>query len=166
MAKIKAFIMDVDGTLTDGKIYMGSKGEVFKAFNIKDGYGVHEILPENGIKTVIMTGRNSEIVLNRARELEIDVVLQNIKDKKRAIDELKEMLHCESDEMVYIGDDIIDIAAMKECGFAVCPGDAVKEVKEICQYICKKNGGQGAVREVIEWLRERNFTVGEIIDES
>ena len=129
MEKIKAFIMDVDGTMTDGKIYMGASGEVFKAFNIKDGYGIHEILPEKGVITVIMTGRTSEIVLKRAQELEVDIVLQNIKDKRKAILELTERLQCKREEMAYIGDDIIDISAMKECGIAACPSDAVKEVK-------------------------------------
>ncbi len=161
MTKLKAFVMDVDGTLTDGKIYMGAQGEMFKAFDIKDGYGVHEILPENGIKTVIMTGRSSEIVLNRAGELEIDIVLQNIKDKEKAIRELKQRMNWKREEIAYIGDDIIDISAMNECGFLACPNDAVKEVKEICRYICRNNGGHGAVREVIDWLKERDFMVGE-----
>lgn len=160
MEKIKAFIMDVDGTMTDGKIYMGASGEVFKAFNIKDGYGIHEILPEKGVITVIMTGRTSEIVLKRAQELEVDIVLQNIKDKRKAILELTERLQCKREEMAYIGDDIIDISAMKECGIAACPSDAVKEVKEICGYICEKKGGSGAVREFIEWLNQNDLLMG------
>ena len=82
VAKLKAFVMDVDGTLTDGKIYIGDKGESFKAFDVKDGYGIHEILPLHQVRPVIMTGRKSDIVANRAGELEIDIVLQGIKDKK------------------------------------------------------------------------------------
>lgn len=161
MRKLKTFIMDVDGTLTDGKIYMGSQGELFKAFDIKDGYGIHEILPAYGVKSVILTGRKSEIVLNRAKELEVDIVFQGIKDKRKAIEKIKRTVGCSGEEIAYIGDDIIDIPAMKECGFAACPNDAVQEVKKICQYICKNKGGQGAVREVIDWLKEKEFLLEE-----
>lgn len=149
---IKAFVMDVDGTMTDGKIYMGTNGEVFKAFDIHDGYGIHEILPAYGIKTVIMTGRKSDIVTNRAKELEIDYVLQGIKDKGKAIKELKETLNLKKEQIAYIGDDVIDLAAMKECGITGCPADAVDEIKNICMYISKKDGGKGAVRDFIEWI--------------
>ncbi len=162
MERIKVFIMDVDGTMTDGKIYMGTSGELFKAFNIKDGYGIHEILPENGVTTVIMTGRASEIVSNRAKELDIDIVLQGIKDKRSAVLELADRLQCKREEMAYIGDDIIDISAIEECGVAACPNDAVKEVREVCDYICKKEGGAGAVREFIEWLQQSNLLIGGI----
>lgn len=149
---IKAFVMDVDGTMTDGKIYMGSSGEMFKAFDIKDGYGIHEILPSYGVKTVIMTGRTSDIVLNRAKELEIDIILQNIKDKGQAIKKLAEDIGCDTSEIAYIGDDIIDISAMKLCGVKGCPSNAAKEVIGICDYITTVNGGDGAIREFIEWL--------------
>lgn len=149
---IKAFVMDVDGTMTDGKIYMGENGEVFKAFDIKDGYGIHEILPEHGVVTVILTGRTSKIVMNRARELEIDHVLQGIKDKGNAIRELAAELGCNTDEFAYIGDDVIDISAMRLCGVNGCPADAVREVKEVCDFISDVKGGAGAVRDFIEWL--------------
>ncbi len=149
---IKVFVMDVDGTMTDGKIYMGKHGEEFKAFNIKDGYGIHEILPGFSIKTAILTGRKSDIVDNRAKELEIDYVLQNVKDKKAAILDLAVELGCELSQVAYIGDDIIDIGAMQLCGLKGCPADATFEVKSICDFISEKNGGDGAVRDFIEWL--------------
>lgn len=160
MKKIKVFIMDVDGTMTDGKIYMGAAGELFKAFDIKDGYGIHEILPQKGIKTVILTGRTSEIVLNRAEELEVNIVLQNVKDKQKAILDLSEKLRCETEEMAYIGDDMIDISAMNVCGVSACPNDATEDVKKVCQYICRKSGGEGAVREFIEWLEVNDYLDG------
>lgn len=150
--KIRAFVMDVDGTLTDGKIYMGSQGEEFKAFNIKDGYGIHEILPRYSIKTAIMTGRTSDIVINRAKELDIDYIFQDVKDKGAMICDFAEELKCELCQIVYMGDDIVDIAAMQMCGIKGCPADAVAEVKEICDYVSLKNGGDGAVRDFIEWL--------------
>ena len=157
MKKIKAFIMDVDGTMTDGKIYMGVDGEIFKAFNIKDGYGIHEILPKHQVKTVIMTGRVSEIVSNRADELEIDIVLQNIKNKEKAIIQLTEKLGCGLDELAYIGDDIIDLKPMQICGVSGCPKNASEEIREVADYVSDKNGGDGAVRDFIEWLAARNF---------
>ncbi len=150
--KIKVFVMDVDGTLTDGKIYMGANGEVFKAFDIKDGYGIHEILPSYGVQTVIMTGRKSDIVLNRAKELDISYVLQNIKDKENALKELALKLSCDLQEIAYIGDDCIDIPPMRLCGVKGCPNDAIEEVKRISDYISSKKAGEGAVRDFIEWL--------------
>lgn len=149
---IKVFVMDVDGTLTDGKIYMGVEGEMLKAFDIKDGYGVHEILPVHGIKTVIMTGRQSQIVLNRANELEIDYVLQNVKDKVSAIQKLSLELGYSLEQFAYIGDDVIDLGAMKLCGLRGCPADAIEEVKEVSDFVSVKKGGEGAVRDFIEWL--------------
>lgn len=160
MKRIKALIMDVDGVLTDGKIYMGNTGELFKAFNIKDGYAIHEILPKHGIKSVILTGRESSIVLNRAAELEVDIVLQGIKKKENEIHRIAKLLKLSTDELAYIGDDMADYEAMKLCGIKGCPADAVEQIKEICNYVASKKGGEGAVRELIEWIvRERN--VGE-----
>lgn len=155
--RIKIFIMDVDGTLTDGKIYMGENGEFFKAFDIKDGYGIHEILPVHGVTTVIMTGRNSEIVLRRCEELEVDYVLQNIKDKESAVRQLAIKLGCSLSETAYIGDDIIDLEAMKLCGIKGCPINAINQVKEICDFVSDKKGGEGAVRDFIEWLLGRKL---------
>lgn len=151
---VKAFVMDVDGTLTDGKIYMGAEGEVLKAFNIKDGYGIHEILPIYGIMTIILTGRTSKIVLNRAKELDVDLVLQNIKDKKEAIIGISQKYNIKLEEIVYVGDDLIDLEAMKICGLKGCPADAVKEIIQISDFVSSKIGGEGAVREFIEWLIE------------
>lgn len=152
MSKIKLFAMDVDGTMTDGKIYMGNDGEVFKAFDIHDGYGIHELLPKYGIKTAIITGRESRIVSSRAKELEIDYVLQNIKDKAKAITDLQKQLDIRQSETAYMGDDIIDLSAMKCCGVNGCPSNAVTEVRNYCDYVSDLAGGDGAVRDFIEWL--------------
>lgn len=158
--KIRLLVMDVDGTMTDGKIYMGSSGEMFKAFDIKDGYGIHEILPAYGMEAAIMTGRTSEIVENRGRELEIKYILQNVKSKGKELFELADKLQCCVEEIAYIGDDIIDIDAMRLCGLKGCPSDAVDEVKKICDYVSDKKGGEGAVRDFIEWIVKNNFAIG------
>ena len=155
--KIKLFVMDVDGTMTDGKIYMGNNGELFKAFNIKDGYGIHEILPKHGVKTAILTGRCSAIVENRAKELEINDVIQNAKNKIVSLKKLVGKYGISFAEVAYIGDDIIDLAPMELCGVKGCPADAAKEIKNKADYICLTEGGAGAVREFIDWLVEKNM---------
>lgn len=148
--------MDVDGTLTDGKIYMAPSGEAMKAFNIKDGAGIHDILIPAGITPVIITGRSSDIVLNRCKELGIEQVYQGVKDKTEKLRELTPDLI----SIAYIGDDINDLPCMNllndNGGLIGCPADAASEVKMICNFVSEKNGGEGAVREFIEWVIEAN----------
>ena len=150
--KIKLLFMDVDGTLTDGKIYMGENGEVMKAFDIKDGYAIAHMLPEMGIIPVIITGRTSKIVENRAKELGISELYQGSNDKLEIMLEVMKKYNCTKENVAYIGDDVFDIPCMEQCAIAACPADAVKEVKDICQYVCKNNAGHGAVREFIDFL--------------
>lgn len=152
MSKIKYFVMDVDGTLTDGKIYMGNHGELMKAFNIKDGCGIHDILLPYNIKPVIITGRKSDIVANRCKELGITIVHQGVSNK------LQELMCITKDlkTVAYIGDDINDLLVMKPVkeagGLVGAPKDAVKQVLEIADFIADHNGGDGAVRDFIDWI--------------
>jgi 3-deoxy-D-manno-octulosonate 8-phosphate phosphatase (KDO 8-P phosphatase) len=148
--EIKMLIMDVDGTITDGKIYMGEHGEILKAFNIKDGYAIREILPKYNIIPVIITSRMSKIVENRALELCISHIYQGVIDKKILLKEIIEQENISMSNVAYIGDDINDLECMMSCGLRGCPADAVSEIKEIADFISKKNGGDGAVREFIE----------------
>lgn len=155
---IKYLIMDVDGTLTDGKIYMADSGEIMKAFSIKDGCGIHDILIPNHITPVIITGRKSEIVNNRCRELGITEVFQGVSDKLAKLIELagdKSNLQT----FAYIGDDINDLNCMKAVkesgGLIGAPADAVNEVKAIADFVAAHRGGEGAVRDFIEWLFEK-----------
>ena len=147
-------IMDVDGTLTDGKIHIGENGEVFKSFNVKDGYGIVKILPMLNIKPCILTGRLSKIVLRRANELNISLVFQNISDKKSQIDKICRDMKIDLKDVIYIGDDLNDIEALKLCGFKACPNDACDEVKSVCDYVSTYNGGDGAVRDIINFLNK------------
>lgn len=149
---IRIFCMDVDGTLTDGKIYMGTNGELMKAFDIKDGYGIHEILPQHGVIPVIITGRTSKIVENRAYELGIMELWQGAHNKMSVVECLLEKYQCTWGEVAYIGDDILDKECMEKCGVASCPSDAVEEIKAVCGYVCSRKAGNGAVREFIDWL--------------
>jgi len=154
---INYLVMDVDGTLTDGKIYMGASGESMKAFNIKDGYGIHDILPINGIIPIIITGRTSKIVLNRCKELGITEIHQGVTDKVTTLKTLVDDLSC----VAYIGDDLNDIACMNEVknagGVLGCPADAVDEVTKCVDFKSLHNGGDGAVRDFIEWLISNNY---------
>lgn len=152
MNKIKYLVMDVDGTLTDGKIYMGNDGEVMKAFNIKDGCGIHDILIPAGITPVIITGRSSRIVENRCGELGIKKIHQGVSNKIEKLLTITGNLS----SVAYIGDDINDLSCMlpvKEAGGIIgCPNDAVKKVRELADFVADHNGGDGAVRDFIEWL--------------
>lgn len=156
MAEIKYFIMDVDGTLTDGKIYMGNDGELCKTFDIKDGLGIHEILIPAGIEPIIITGRASKILENRCRELGIVQIYQGVKNKKEKLDEIFSGSGGSYNNAAYIGDDINDLLCMrliKEAGGLVgCPSDGAEQVREEADFISRKPGGGGAVREFIEWV--------------
>lgn len=150
MKKIKMLVMDVDGTLTDGKIYIGPQGEDMKAFNVKDGYAIKHILPEMRIIPVIITGRTSAIVEYRAKELDITELYQGVSDKLAQLKNVAEKYHLTNDQIAYVGDDVNDLLCIKYCGFSVCPNDAVEEVKKCVDYVCRIDGGYGAVRELID----------------
>ena len=152
MQRIKALVIDVDGTLTDGKIYLSNNGELFKAFNVKDGYGIKNILPKYNVLPVVVTGRISEIVQKRCEELEIVHFFQGVKDKAACLSEFLEKQQLSFEEVAYIGDDDNDLLVMNECGVVGCPSDSSEGVKSIAQFISKKSGGNGAVREFIDWL--------------
>ena len=163
--QIKYLVMDVDGTLTDGKIYMGENGEMFKVFDIKDGYGIKELLPQHGIIPVIITARESKILENRCKELNISILYQGIRNK---LDKLQKLIIEYNDinetdiglkNCAYIGDDLLDLQCMDPIkaagGLVGCPSDAVEKVKEIACYVSEYKGGEGAVRDFIEWLVEQ-----------
>lgn len=150
---IKLFVMDVDGTLTDGKIYIGPSGEMVKAFHVKDGYGIHNILPQLGVIPVILTGRESEIVEVRSRELGVSHIIQGSRNKIEDLSLLLRELSLEWSHVAYIGDDLNDFQIIQKVAWAACPCDAVEEIKEICHFVAIKEGGAGAVREAIDYLK-------------
>ena len=150
---IRMLVMDVDGTLTDGKIYMSANGELMKAFNIKDGYAIAR-LKDYGITPVIITGRSSDIVKQRCSELGILELYQGIENKSYKLREVCNKFQLDLSQVAYIGDDLNDLSCMKICGFSACPSDAMKQVRERANYICEAKGGYGAVREFIDYLIE------------
>lgn len=153
---IKYLIMDVDGSITDGKIYMGSNGEVFKAFSIKDGCGIKDILPKYGITPMIITARESDILLNRCKELSIEQIYQGERNKLRRLELILNDQKSDLSSCAYFGDDILDLQCMtpiqKSGGIVGCPSDAVKEIRAVADYVCINKAGEGALREFTEWL--------------
>lgn len=154
--KIKYLVMDVDGTLTDGKIYMGPEGELCKAFHVRDGLGIRDLAVRERILPVILTGRQSDILRSRCRELGIELVFQGVEHKEETLGFITDRLW----EIAYIGDDINDLASMKlvkkSGGLTGCPADAVRAVRETADYVSERGGGEGAVRDFIDWILEKN----------
>ncbi len=151
LKKIKYIFLDVDGVLTDGKIIVGSDNTEYKNFDVKDGVGIF-IAQKMGINFAILSGRYSKVIELRAKELNIDIVYQNLMKKIEAYNEIKQKYKLKDEEICFIGDDLIDVPVMKKCGFSVAPQDSCDEVKKISHYICKKKGGEGCVREFVEVL--------------
>ena len=153
---IKLIVLDVDGTLTDGKIYLGNNGKEFKAFDIKDGMGIATSIKEKNIIFAIITGRSSAIVERRSNELGIQYLFQGVSNKldklKNFIDDIGITPEC----VAYIGDDINDMECIQYLnnhkGYTACPLDAVDKVKNAVSYISSYKGGNGAVRDIIEHI--------------
>lgn len=148
---IKMIIMDVDGTLTDGKVYIGNDGEIMKAFSVKDGLRIKQ-LEKHRITPVIITGRRSNIVDIRAKEINIKEVYQSIEDKSMILNKIMSNYDINKENVAYIGDDENDIECMIHCGLTGCPSNADIAVLRIADYICKNKGGDGAVREFIDYI--------------
>jgi 3-deoxy-D-manno-octulosonate 8-phosphate phosphatase (KDO 8-P phosphatase) len=148
---IKMILMDVDGVLTQGGIIMGNHGEALKIFNIQDGLGI-TLARLAEIKVGIITGRESELVSRRARELKFDVIMQGFYHKLPAYLEVKQSYGLNDDEICYIGDDLLDIDILERVGLAICPANARPEIKNIVDFVTRENGGEGAVRKVIDTI--------------
>ena len=147
--RIKLLLMDCDGVLTDGCLWLTSDGDEQKAFHARDGQGI-SLLHRAGLQTGIITGRTSSAVDRRAQDLKMSYVRQYAKDKIKALEEILAEAGVTTDECAYIGDDVGDIPVMRRVGLAVAVSDAVEETKQAAQYITALKGGQGAVREVCD----------------
>ena len=148
---IRLLILDVDGTLTDGGLYCGPQGEVLKRFNVRDGHGIM-LARRAGLETAFLTARTSQIVEARARELGISLVFQGRKDKLLGLSEVLEAAGEDASCAAYMGDDLIDLAAMARCALAGCPADACPEVRGRAHFVAAAPGGGGAVRDFIEMI--------------
>lgn len=151
--QIKLLAMDVDGVLTDGRLFFSSDGDTLKAFNSQDGHGL-KMLKSTGISIAIITGRTSEIVARRARELGIDILLQGREDKLTALNEVTDSLGLSIEQAAYMGDDLPDLSAIQSAGVGIAVANAASGIAERADYVTQTCGGEGAVREACEWLLE------------
>lgn len=149
--RIRILVLDVDGVLTNNQLLFGSDGEILKEFHSQDGLGI-TVAHKAGLKTAIITGRNSEMVRRRGEELKIGDLFQGSKDKVTALNELLAKHSLAPEAVAYVGDDLNDLAVMSRAGLACAVANAVPEVKAIAHYIAAKEGGKGAVREIIEYI--------------
>lgn len=149
--RIRLFVMDVDGTLTDGTITYTADGVELKSFHARDGAGI-KLLPQVGIVPAIVSGRASAATQRRAQELGIEIVHEAVGDKLPVVDGLRRERGLAWDEVAFVGDDLTDIPPMRSCGFSAAPADAAPEVRRVATYVCSAAGGRGAVREAIETL--------------
>ncbi|MBI5125412.1 MAG: HAD-IIIA family hydrolase [Planctomycetes bacterium] len=149
LGDINFLIVDVDGVLTDGRIFCSDRGEELKVFHVKDGSGIafwHRV----GKKTAIISGRKSKAVTHRAKELGIEEVYQDAHKKLDAYGKILERHGLKDEEVCYIGDDLIDLPLLSRVGFAVAVAGSPPEVLQEADYVTRARGGQGAVREVVE----------------
>lgn len=163
MENIKILVLDVDGTLTDGKLYMDDKDNALKAFNVRDGFAIVNWLKLGG-EVAIITGKSSNIVERRAKELGIKYVVQGSKNKTQDLKKILERLNLSFENVAYMGDDLNDIGLMKKIALPACPHDAVLEVLESCKFISNKNGGEGAVRDLLEHIMKANGMWKKVLD--
>lgn len=155
-ARIRLVVLDVDGVLTDGSIWIGDDGEAVKRFYTRDGLGI-KLLQCAGIPVALLTGRLSKQTASRAAELGIKTVMQGKAFKGGAFEELVQSFGLDTEEVAYMGDDIPDIPPLKAAGLAACPADATNEVLPLADFVSSAPGGNGAVRSLAELiLRAQN----------
>ena len=150
-ARIKLFVVDVDGVMTDGRITINDRGEETKSFDVKDGLGL-KMLSRQGIEVVILTGRESGVVAHRAEELGIKSVYQGIADKRETLRRLMREKEMDRSQVCAMGDDLPDLAMFEEAGLCIAVSDAVAEVRGHADVITRRRGGFGAVREACDWI--------------
>jgi 3-deoxy-D-manno-octulosonate 8-phosphate phosphatase (KDO 8-P phosphatase) len=151
--QIKLVIFDVDGVLTTGALFLGDEGEQYKAFNSKDGHGLRMLI-ECGLQVAIITGRKSNVVEHRMKDLGIDMVFQGCRDKRLPFQQLLKETGLNPDQVAYMGDDVVDLPVMTQVGMAIAVQDAHPFVIQHADYTTEKAGGTGAVREAVEMILE------------
>jgi 3-deoxy-D-manno-octulosonate 8-phosphate phosphatase (KDO 8-P phosphatase) len=149
--RLKLMIFDVDGVLTDGGLRYGSEGELIKTFNVLDGHGIKQ-LQNSGVRTAIISARQSTIVARRAADLGITILLQGVHDKKSAFEQTVHDLGYAYEACGFMGDDVIDLPVMTRVGFAISVPNGHPEVRSRAHYVSQAPGGHGAVREVCDFI--------------
>ena len=146
---IELVVFDVDGVLTDGRIVYDSQGNDYKFFNVQDGLGI-SLLRRCGIQVMFMSAKSSKVIKRRAMDCRVELVLEDISDKKKTLLEIGREMQLGLDRICFVGDDLVDLGAMKICGLPVAVANAAPEVKAVAKYVTKQKGGCGAVREICE----------------
>lgn len=160
---IKLVAFDIDGVMTDGRLYYTDFGNETKAFNVKDGLGI-KLLRSTGVEIAIITGRTSELVKKRASDLKISKLVQGREDKIVALKEMMAPMGIQAHEVAYMGDDLPDLSAIRFAGIGVAVADALPIVREHADMVMTRGGGDGAVREFCEWLMAAQGTLDGILD--
>ena len=151
LSKIKLLVLDVDGVLTDGALMLTGDGDEIKTFNVRDGSGM-KYWKRAGGKLAIVSGRGAPAVLRRAKELNVDAVRLNAKDKLPALEAILAELDVTADQTAVMGDDLTDVPMARRCALSIAPADAVEEYKQAASHVTKAVGGRGAVREAVEMI--------------
>ena len=154
--KIKIILTDVDGVLTDGGRYYSENGETLKKFHVRDGMGVNLLL-RNGIKTIIVTKENSKITKKWATEMNVTKVISGSLQKEKELVKICREFNVSESEVAYIGDDVNDLELLKKVGVSATPKDANDMIKNYVDYICSKDGGRGAFREISDIILKEKF---------
>ena len=162
LKKIKLLLLDVDGVLTDGSIIYNDSGEEIKVFNVKDGLGIR-LLIEAGIKVCIITGRKSDALQHRCKNLGIDHIFQGVRDKGSLLDLIFKQTEAKSDETAFIGDDLLDLSIMNLVGTPIAVSDAHDSVIKKALIVTTAKGGKGAVREISEAILRAKGLWGKIL---
>jgi len=148
---IKILLTDVDGVLTDGGMYYTPNGDTMKKFHARDGMGVN-LLKKSGVPTIIITKEKTKMVKNWAKKMNISYIYDGIQEKEKLLPEICKKYSVTSSQIAYIGDDVNDIGLLKKVGFSVTPNDGIVDVQKFVDYVCKKKGGDGVLREVADLI--------------
>ncbi len=162
LSQISLLLLDVDGVLTDGSIYFDHQGEEIKAFNSKDGLGLHFLL-EAGIQVGVITARQSKALLHRCENLGIDLVFQGMRDKAAAMEQIQERTSVPPNQMAYMGDDVLDLPMFARVGLAIAVADAHPYVLEQADMVTTAKGGKGAVREICDAILSAKGFLDDIV---
>lgn len=160
---IKLVIFDIDGVLTNGTLFFDNQGEEYKAFHSRDGHGIRMLI-ECGLQAAVITGRQSQVVEHRMKDLGVDIVFQGYRDKRPAFAQLLQQTGLAAQNIAYMGDDVIDLPIMTQAGMAVAVADAHPFVKQHADYVTQTGGGQGAAREAIEFILQAQGLLQQKLD--
>jgi len=160
--EIELVILDVDGVMTDGSLFLGDDGQEYKAFNSLDGHGLR-MLQDSGVTVAIITGRKSEVVNHRMKDLGITTIYQGYRDKTPAYEALLADTNVDSSQIAYVGDDVVDLPVMSRVGFPIAVQNAHPFVKKHAVWTTEASGGRGAVREICELLLSSRGLLDDIL---